>query len=254
MVYVDLVMVLNFLVDFLLILGANSLSGFPPGYGRAVLAAAVGGIYGGVCLLPGFSFLGNSFWRLVFLGVMAVAAFGFDRSALRRGVLFAVLSMALGGIALGLNQKGTAALIAAAAALSLLCAVGFRTNAPGRKYGRVELRLGNRKRAVTALHDTGNTLRDPVSGAPVLVVGADVAWDLLGLTPAQLATPIETMLQVPGLRLVPYRSVGQPGGMLLAVKMDEVRLDGKKWDCIVAFAPQNLGNDGYEALAGGMTG
>lgn len=251
MVYIDVVMILNFLVDFLLMLSANSLSGFPPGYSRVVLAAAVGGIYGGVCLLPGFGFLGSFFWRLVFLVIMAMLAFGFDRSAIRRGMLFVLLSMALGGIVVGLNSSGAVTLVAAAGALSLLCVVGFRGNLGGKKYSTVELKCDGRQRVLTALQDTGNVLRDPVTGVPVLVVGSDLAWELMGLTVGQLATPIETVLQVPGLRLIPYRSVGQPGGMLLAMKMDCVRIDGKKWDGLVAFAPQKLGHDGFEALAGG---
>ena len=251
MVYVDLVMGLNFAVDILLILGANSLSGYPPEYKRAALAAAVGGVYGGVCLLPGFTFLGSSLWRLVFLGLMAVVAFGWDRSAVRRGVLFVLLSMALGGIAVGLNRDGVVALIAGAAGLCLLCAVGFPRGVEGAVYRRVELEHRGRRRVLVALHDTGNQLRDPVTGRPVLVVGADAARDLMGLSREQLASPMDTMLHISGLRLIPYRAVGQPAGMLLAVKMDSVRMDGKQWDGLVAFAPQNLGNNGYEALAGG---
>ena len=249
---VDLVMGLNFAVDLLLLLGANSLSGHPPDYKRAVLAAALGGIYGGVCLLPGFTFLGNSIWRLVFLGLMAVIAFGWDQSAFRRGALFVVLSMALGGIALGLHQEGFVSLIAAASGLSLLCLIGFPRGAGGEIYRKVELEHRGRRRILVALHDTGNQLRDPVTGRPVLVVGPDVARELMELSPGQLASPMETMLSVSGLRLIPYQAVGQSAGMLLAVRMDEVRMDGKKWDGIVAFAPEKFGNNGYEALAGGV--
>ena len=41
-VYLDILMLLNFLVDFLLLTGTNRLAGFPPGAGRAALAAALG--------------------------------------------------------------------------------------------------------------------------------------------------------------------------------------------------------------------
>lgn len=254
MVYLDLVMGLNFLVDFLLLLGANALSGYPASPGRAALAALVGGLYGGVCLLPGFSFLGSTLWRLVVLAVMAAIAFGLSRSALRRGVLFVLLSMALGGIALGLGNGGAGSLAAAAAGVAALCAVGFRGRAGTQNYVRVELEWDGKKRTLTALQDTGNTLRDPVTGQNVLVAGADVAWELLGLTEGQLRDPVASMVTagIPGLRLIPYRAVGQSAGMLLAVKMDRVRVDGKEQGGIVAFAPQRMGNEGFEALAGGV--
>lgn len=254
MVYLDLVVLLNFMVDFLLILGANRLAGFPASPVRSAAAAAVGGIYGGVCLLPSFRFLGGIVWRFVFLALMALIAFGLNRSALRRGVLFILLSMALGGIALGIGNGGRLALIGGAAGVTLLCAVGFQGKVGTQKYATVELELNGRKRQMTALHDTGNTLKDPVTGWGVLVAGPDVAWDLLGLTAGQLSTPVQTMVQppCPGLRLIPYRAVGQPSGMLLAARMDKVKINGKNRDMIVAFAPQNLGMDGYEALAGGL--
>ena len=254
MVYLDLVMVLNFAVDLLLLMGANGLSGFPTAFGRCIAAAAVGGIYGGICMLPGFAFLGSTWWRLVILAGMSVLAFGWDGSALRRGILFVLLSMALGGIALSFGQGGWVSLLAAAAALSVLCLVGFRGRAGSKKYIRAELTYGDRKRVLTALCDTGNMLRDPISSQPVLIVGADVARELLGLTDAQLSDPISTVASagISGLRLIPYRAVGQPGGMLLALSMDRGMLEGKQWSKVVAFAPQELGMEEYQALAGGV--
>lgn len=254
MVYLDLVILLNFLVDFLLILGTNRLAGYPAFPLRAAAAAAVGGMYGGICLVPGFSFLGNAWWRLIFLCLMSVIAFGLNRSTLRRAVLFVLLSSALGGIALGLGSGGGMMLIAAAGGVALLCAVGFQGRAGARQYLQAELIFAGQKKLLTALCDTGNTLRDPVTGGSVLVVGADVARELLGLTDAQLATPIETLASagIPGLRLIPYRAVGQPGGMLLAIRADRLKIGGRDCDPIVAFAPQKLGNEGYQALAGGV--
>ena len=105
-VYLDLVILLNFLVDFLLLMGTNRLAGYPAGMGRAAAASVFGGLYGGACLIPGFQFLGNILWRVVSLGLMGALAFGLDRSTLRRCVLFVLLSMALGGAALGLRSSG----------------------------------------------------------------------------------------------------------------------------------------------------
>ena len=53
-VYLDILLFLNFFVDFLLLLGTNRLAGHPPQKGRAAFAAALGGVYGIATLLPGF--------------------------------------------------------------------------------------------------------------------------------------------------------------------------------------------------------
>ena len=254
-VYADLVMVLNFLVDLFLLAGTNCLAGYSPRWKRCALAAAFGAVYAGVCVLPQFRFLGNFFWRLVSLGLLSVIAFGYNRSALRRGILFVLLSMALGGIALGMGRGGFAGLICGAAMLSILCIFGFRGKVGQAQYISVQIRRQRKAYTLTALRDTGNTLRDPVTGQSVLVVGADVAWDILGLTPSQLKNPIDTMqtAAISGLRLIPYRAVGQPGGMLLAVNMDAVWIDGQQAGKLVAFAPERLQMDGaYQALAGGL--
>ena len=253
-VSVDAVMGLNFAVDFLLLLAANRLCGFPGKACRCAAAAALGAVYAGVCVVPGFYFLGNTLWRIVFLGLMAVIAFGFRVSALRRGIIFVFLSMALGGIALELNGKGAVSLLLAACGVWLMCVFGFRGRVKDAEYVSVKLRYGGKNKSIIALKDTGNTLKDPISGEPVLVVGADVAYKLLGLTQKQLANPIETVERAaaPGLRLIPYRAVGQPGGMLLAARLDEVIIGKEKAGTLVAFAPQELGrNEGYQALAGG---
>lgn len=250
-VYLDLVIILNFLVDFLLLMGTNRLAGFPLGAGRCALGGALGGIYAGICLVPGFRFLGSGFWRLVFLALMAVTAFGLEKSALRRSLLFLLLSLALGGVAEGLGDGSFGALVLGAAVIALLCALGFQGKL-GERYIPVELCHQGRRCAFQALVDTGNTLKDPLTGQSVLVAGESAAKTLLGLEPAQLADPIGTIQTVPGLRLIPYRAVGQSGGMLLAAKM-EAKIGKKRESCLVAFAPQAIGNGTeYEALIGGM--
>lgn len=252
-VYVDVIMGLNFLVDFLLLLATNRLAGYPPGMLRVTAAAALGGVYGGMCMVPGFRFLGSTLWRVVSLGIMGGISFGISRGSVRRVVLFVLLSMALGGIATGLGHGGLLPLILSAGGLCVLCSVGFQGKM-GAVYLPVELSYGGRKVRLMALRDTGNTLRDPLTGERVLVVGAATAKTLLGLSVQEVACPVETLAlgKTIGLRLIPYRAVGQSCGMLLAIRMDSVKIGGREAGTLVAFTSEGLGMDGeYQALAGG---
>ncbi len=244
----------NFLVDFLLLVGANCLSGFPAGMLRASAAAAIGGAYAAACLLPGFHFLGNMLWRCVALLIMGTVAYGLQRSAIRRIILFVLLSMALGGIAVGLGNGGFFAVVSAAAGVCAMCILGFGGKVRGGKLVPVTVRSKHTTLQLTALVDTGNTLRDPVSGESVLVLDADTACRLSGLTKQQLTQPVETVASgtVPGLRLIPFRSVGQSSGMLLAQRMEEVKIQRRRAGTLVAFAPGELSGAGrYQALTGG---
>ena len=252
-VYLDLLILLNFLVDLLLIMGTNRLSGHSPGLKRAIPAAVLGGLYAGACVLPGFAFLGGTLWRLVCLAGMGAVAFGLGESGLRRGILFVLLSMALGGIAACMNRGGFWALVLSAGGVCVLCVLGFRGRAGQQRYVPVTVCVSGKTAALTALVDTGNTLRDPLTGRPVLVVDETVAGKLLTLSKEQLAHPVETLAaaKLPGLRLIPYTAVGSAAGLLLGIRPDRVQVDGKEAEYIVAFAPQRLGQGGYQALAGG---
>lgn len=253
-VYMDLVILLNFLIDALLLMAANRLTGYPAGWRRCALAAMLGSGYAAVCMLPGFRFLGNTVWRIVSLAAMAVIAFGWNASALRRGTIFVLLSMALGGMAIGLGKGDFSSLVLSAAGVALLCVLGIRSPLGIDKYQSVELKWREKQVKLTALVDTGNTLRDPISGESVLVVGVSVGVRL-GISREMICDPITAMSQgkIPGARLVPYRAVGKPGGMLLMVRLDEVKLGGRTIGSMVAFASEEIGQqDGYQALAGGM--
>ena len=118
----------------------------------------------------------------------------------------------------------------------------------------VELSYGGRTARITALRDTGNTLLDPLTGRQVLVVGADVAELLMGLTPRELRYPVDTMTKkrIPGLRLIPYHTIDNPGGMLLGLWVEKVKIGKQKGGALVALAPEKLCEDGrFQALTGG---
>ena len=63
--YRCMVVLLDFLVNFLLLLGTNRLRHAPEEIGRSALGAVVGGIHCALCFVPGFLFLGNFVWRMI---------------------------------------------------------------------------------------------------------------------------------------------------------------------------------------------
>ena len=250
--YLIPVMGFCFCVDALLLMGAGKLGGGGSVDGRCALAAGLGAVYGGACLLPGAQALGSVWIRLACLVIMGLVAFGVGKEGLRRTALFAMLNMAAGGLAGGIGG-GWLRLLLAAVLVWVLCTF----TVGGGKGGvlvPVLLSYRGRQARVMALRDTGNRLCDPVTGEPVLVVGAQVAQRLLMFSPRQLQDPVTTLSQtpVPGLRLIPYRTVGRDGGLLLAVRIEDVYIGNRRKSTLVAFAPEGLGEDrGFQALTGG---
>jgi len=250
--YVLTVVFLRFMVDFLLLLGASRLCCYPGEPVRCVFGAAIGALYSGVCMLPQISFLGGFLWRSIFILLTCWCAFGANKSGMQRGVVFWLLQMALGGVAGGLERENLLGLALASIGISLLFMLVFRCGIGNKRYVPVELCYGGRQMKITALYDTGNMLTDPVSGLPVLVVGADAAQMLTGLTQEQLRKPVESVGSIPGLRLIPYKTIGMESGFLLGIRLQQVRI-GSRWGSqVVAFAPERVGSEGtYQALAGG---
>lgn len=251
-VYLDGVMGLNFLVDWLLLLGVNRLSGFPPALGRTAAAAAVGSGYAGICLVPGFRFLGNLLWRGISLGLISLTAFGMNRTAARRGALFVVLSMALGGLALSADSRAVHELLCCTVVLVLLCCTGFRRGMLCQRLELVQLTHRGKTQRFHALVDTGNSLTDPLSGEPVTVVDRQIARELFGIDPDVLSDPAACVRAYPelGLRLIPCTTVGGRGSLLTALRCDRVQI-GKGWgSTLVALAPVSFGGE-YHGLTGG---
>ena len=140
-------------------------------------------------------------------------------------------------------------LLLASVLLLLLCVLGLPE-----KSGtliQIELSYGTNRMKLTALRDTGNSLHDPITGKPVLILGADAAKDLIGLSEHQLRNPTDTMGAIPGLRLIPYRAIGGEG-LLLALRLPYVRIGSREGSTLVAFAPEVLSKEGkFQALTGG---
>ncbi len=105
-------------------------------------------------------------------------------------------------------------------------------------YVPIEIRFGEASLRVNALLDTGNRLRDPMTGSPVILLEygaiahflpeevrrAFMAFDAgdLGLVSELLADSA----WLPRFRLIPFASVGNERGLLVGFRADEVRLLG----------------------------
>ena len=237
-----LVLVLTVTVHYLLLLSAATMCANSSHLPRLLLAAGVGGVYALICMLPGCSFLGGTIWRMASLTMIGFLAFGIFE--MRCFSAFCLLSLVLDGV---LSDMGGKVLLLCVCLLLLMWLVGGKIG-----LVPVELQYNGRKIRMKALRDTGNLLRDPITDSPVLVIGAEAAQRLTGLTPEQLKCPLESIGIIPGLRLIPYQAVGT-SGFLLALKLERVRIGLWQGSRVVAFAPEGLGGNGrYEALAGGM--
>lgn len=251
--YLDIIMLLNFMVDYLLLLGTNQLTGYQSEQKRVLLAALTGAMYSGGCMTESMRFLMSLHWRIIFLIVILLMAFGFRKDTIKRGMVFLFLSISLGGMSL-LFYKGSHNYLILVTVLfygAIRFASGYLMSFP--EFIPIEIIYGKSCYKFTALRDTGNLLRDPVSGESVLIVEDYLAKKITGLSSEELRMPLDTISKksISGLRLIPYKTVGQNCGMLLAMRFYNVKVAGVKRSMIIAFSPNELGGQTYQAIAGG---
>lgn len=271
-VYADSVFFLNTLMDYLLFLSTARLAGIPLRRRRYVLAALLGGIYAVACFFPQMGFLSQTPVKAAVGGLLALIAFGGEERLLRLTVLLFAVSCAMAGCVLGLGllSGGTVpaangifytdvsfrVLLIATTAAYLTLAVVFRAAVSHGVEGKrlpVELSIHGRTMDLTALYDSGNSLRDPVSGEGVLVLSCGAADAVLPrevralLTPQALHDPAQLLLPLrktaPQLapQLLPYQAVGTGSGLLLAVRTDYIKIGGAVYQgALAALSPTRM--------------
>ena len=249
--YGSAVFTLSFFVHFLLLFGINQLFEGGVSWLKQIIAAVLSGIYSSICIRPQFYALGNPVLRIMCLVVVGVLGFGCTCSSIRKIAVFTSLCLIMDIVSRS-NERSEWSMLIAAVLGMVICALGNNHGFISRNYIPVELSYGNTHLTLTALQDTGNHLRDPLTGKPVLVVDAVAAQKLTGLTQQQLRSPVETLGAIPGLRLIPYKVIGG-SGFLLALSIPKVRIGIWQGRHVVAFAPDIFqGTQRYQALTGGI--
>lgn len=229
-VYVDVLLAVNYTVNLVLLLSAARLSGAVVGRKRICLAALFGAVGALAIFLPYRGAVFQTFYKLTLTIAMTAAAFGFrPRRRLLKGLLalmassfaFAGLMMALQFFWDGvLYQNGVVYFDISALDLIFWTAVSygglwlferlFLNRTSEKKLCSVTVNLAGKQISFRALADTGNKLKEPFSGAPVIVCDAALAERVSDGSPERI-------------RLIPCSTVAG-GTVLEAFRPDSVRI------------------------------
>ncbi|QUL98508.1 MAG: sigma-E processing peptidase SpoIIGA [Candidatus Fermentithermobacillus carboniphilus] len=284
-IYADLLFFVNLSVNYIILLAAGKLVLRPVNFGRVLVASVLGSLYAVFAIVVPL----ESFFSLP-----ARIAFGLFMVALSypdaRGISFVTLAGAFylcsavaAGTAMALLTLGTAeslrrgilsgdyplahwwmvgvSLVVVSVFPWVSRIAGFRSGKPLPLVG-VELVVGGRTISLIGLVDTGNNLRDPVSGLPVIVVDWDSLKDVMPKEVQSffLSTWDSISVQLYDtsisrrLRLIPYSNVSGRKGILPGFKPDRLALCEKNGtkvfkEAVVGVSESRLSPSGlYQAL------
>lgn len=227
-VYVDVLFVENLWMNLLLLWLTARVWHTSVKRQRIVVAALTGSL--GACALTvfsaGLSGMGCFLGSILLAAGMIRIAFSREKGFLTRLVLLYITGFVLNGILRYLEQFHDMAGVWLAVSSSLsalgLSAVEYALRRRREHLGltvQAELKLGAGVVKTEALHDTGNSLRDPVSGRPVCILSGELLEALLR------GAGRETLPHA-----VPFHTISQ-SGILKAYILDELVLylpEGKR--------------------------
>lgn len=253
-VNVDIAFLVNFVTNFAWLCSTAVLAGVRPRRWRLPLASAAGAAAAVWAYFPTGRWLTSAPGALAGSAALLLLAFCPCRvqQAMRAAAYFILSGGAMAGIAV-LTSARQAGPEGAYRFPAMFVAPGIMLTLAGGRYlweavrerrqlarglYRLQVQVGDRSVELPALLDTGNSLRDPLSGAPVTVVEAAALSALLPPAVLQAATRgWEGFDGLPGswaarCKMVPFRAVGRPAGILLAFAPDRLRVmapDGQDW-------------------------
>jgi len=269
-IYVDSLFCLNLLADYLLCLVSARACGLYLRRMRYFAAALIGAAYSVSVFLPGLGFLMRWPGKLGSLLLMGIVAFGKEARPFRCTLVFLALSALFAGAVWGISMAAgfsspaglyvpvsfRVSLLSFALCYAASCLFFTRKGSYREKQLlSIRLTLYGKESRFTALYDSGNALTDPVSGRRVMVVAPHALLPLLGAKslifsesdPVALMGKSAAEPELSGrLRLIPYSSVGG-AGMMAALRVDEVFVDGKPQELLVALSSR-LPEGDFEAL------
>lgn len=270
-IYIDRLIILNLILDYLLVLCSARLCGIRLRPLRYFLAAIFGAVYAAGCIFPSLGFLARAPVKAAAGAAMALIAYGGEEKWLRCCLTFFASAALFGGAVWAISaQSGSygistlyvpvsmPVLVLSFACIYAILSFVFRRSVKSADLCVFDAKLSFMGKSIylRCLHDSGNSLVDPISGDSVLVISADKAAPLFPVCPDMLKRADCTgLVALPGLegrlRLIPYSAVGTGAGLLAAFRPDSISIAGtERSDIIVAISPTPIGGDGFDSLIG----
>ena len=275
-VYADVLLALNFFINYFLMLSVGRMMRLPVSRTRLCLAAIVGAAGALILFCPPLPALAGGLYKLTLTAVMVRTAFPLRRwKAFGRAMLGTVcVTFGFGGLMLALwllvsprgmvYRNGVVYFDLSPVFVVGATVLGYTIMAAySRLMRRMEGRTGScgaliygeeGAAAVRLLYDSGNLLTEPFSGDPVIVVRRDAVARILPAHFQTYASFSGSMWEdgVPeNFRVIPFSAVGG-GGCLPAFRPQRVRISvpgGSRElpPCYVAVS-DGLGDDGYDGV------
>lgn len=258
-IYIDVLLCVNLVINYLLLSAVSFYTHTQISIKRLLLGSAVGALCSLVMLLPVIPFALNMLIKTVVGGLTVFSAFGKKRlpefirlyavfliatfffcgTVIALWFLFTPKNLLIKNSVIYLNISPVMLII-----YSVICYCAFRliNTIAGKHRAKdtfcvLTIVNGSNALRVNAKIDTGNTLVEPFSQSPVIVIGRNTAKCI---TPVEVyeyetVTTLNYRTSINSVRFVPFTAVGG-GGILPCFKAEKIYINDNPCDKIVYIA------------------
>ena len=232
-IYVDVLMAVNFFISYFLLLACAKFLALPAKRGRLAAASGLGAVFSLTVLLPEFSPALSLAAKLAMSVAIVLCAFGFGgvKRLVRNTLAFYVVNFAFAGLMVAIwyffapqglvirnsivyfNISPVLLILLTVVCYAVVALIGRVTGrqAPKELFCRITVSRGGVACGCSARVDTGNSLREPFSNDPVVIIERETIRRVI---------PPEGSLN---FRLVPYDAVSG-SGVLKAFRPDRLTI------------------------------
>lgn len=278
--YVDIIFLENLIMNSIIILATGIILKNTQRIWRNLVSSGIGAIYAILIYTSNFKIYSNIILKVILSVVIVYIAFkpANIRSFLKHIIIFYLTSFTFGGVAFALLyfvrpqdilfQNGVLIgtypikMILAGGILGFIIITFAFKNIKGkltRKDMMCTVIIGNTR--ITAIVDTGNLLKDPITKMPVLIMERKMLKGIFPEIILENATDIVNGKEIElgeyssKLRVIPYKSIGKENGLLLGIKAKNIRIVyqdiEKAHDVIIGIYTGTLSkNNKYSAIVG----
>lgn len=289
-IYIDVVLIENLIMNYIILLATGVILKTRIRHFTLVAAGLIGAIYTILAYIVTIEIYSNFFLKLLLSIIMIYIAFYPQtmKQMWKDLIVFYLTSFVFGGAAfaliyiikpqdilmknglfLGTYPLKTVLLSGIVGFVIILIVFKIVKSKISKKdiYKEIKVYINDSEINLKAMLDTGNMLKDPITGKPVIVVERSVLYNIL---PKELLDNIENILGgdlekistkikdefIKKLKFIPFSSLGRQNGMLIGIQPNYVEIFDehdilKKKDVIVGIYDKSLTKDGkYQALMG----
>lgn len=289
-IYIDVVLIENLIMNFIILLATGIVLKEKIKTVRLLLASLLGAIYSVISYMSILEIYSNIILKIILSVVIVYVAFNPQtmKKMWKDILIFYLTSFVFGGAAfaliyivkpqdilmknglfLGTYPLKTIILGAIVAFIIIITAFTIVRTRITKKdmFCKVEIQINGKKIETTAMLDTGNLLKEPITNTPVIVVEHTLLYDCI---PKEILNHLDELLggefdnisekikeeYMAKLKFIPFSSLGKQNGMLLGMKAESVKIkDGEreeeKDNVIVGIYNKSLTKRGeYRALLG----